>query len=33
MTLITSFDVDIFQIRPETDVTKEFMEELTIRKD
>ena len=33
MTLITSFDVDIFQIRPEIDVTKEFMEELTIRKD
>lgn len=33
MALITSFDVDIFQIRPETDVTKEFMEELTIRKD
>lgn len=33
MTLITSFDVDIFQIRPEADATKEFMEELTIRKD
>lgn len=33
MTLITSFDVDIFQIRTEADATKEFMEELTIRKD
>ena len=33
MTLITSFDVDIFQIRTEADATKEFMEELTISKD